>query len=207
MKQEIEFTVICSGDSEVFRALGVPLAEALAAGSPEIQIRKKAFPEVLQLSGRPVAGAGAVAAAIGVIAFLSSWALKKALDELYSSTIRPKIIDVLRSAAAQALSRSTGKKWLFQLGVWYEQERVFILLVLVGDSLMEVTAQEHLLPQLHAQAINWIRENRTDLPVHVYIAEDGKANLAPITFNHAADAQSFLERCWPIVIPTDGTSP
>jgi hypothetical protein len=202
----ITFQVICAGNSAVLRAIGIPLCEALEADPTGIEIREQELPAVLQIDKRPVAGVSAIAATFGVIAFLGSWAAKKTLDELYASKIRPKIDEVVRSSKAQELRNKPGKKWLFQLGVWYEEERVFILLVLVGNDLKQVMAQELLLPQLHSQALNWLRENSSNAPVHLYIAEDGKANLAPITFDHAAEAQRYLEGLWPVVIPSDGSS-
>jgi hypothetical protein len=201
----ISFQVVCGGDSEILRALGIPLCEALEADVDGIEMRRDDVPAILNVSQRPTASVSGVAAILGVLAFLGSWAAKKTLDEIYTSRIRPKIDEVLRSAAAQALSRKRGK-WLFQLGVWYEEERVFILLTLAGDNVNEVITQEVLLPHIHSHAVNWVRENGGDPPVHLYIVENGRANLAPITFNDAADAQRYLERLWPVIIPTDGSS-
>jgi hypothetical protein len=187
----------------VFRALGIPLTEALEAGG--IEFRKEDLPAFLRAPGRPVAGASSIAAVFGVLVFLGSWAAKKVLDELYATKLRPKIDEVVRSPKAQALRGSPGKKWLFQLGVWYDEERVLILLTLVGNNLRAVMAQEHLLPQLHALALDWLRENPSGSPVHLYIAEDGKANLAPLVFEHVLEAQRYLEGLWPVIIPTDGS--
>jgi hypothetical protein len=200
----ITVQVICGGDSRVIRALGIPLAESLKADGVEFREQGDA-PEFLQASGRPMAGAGAVAAVFGVLVFLGSWGAKKLLDELYATKIRPKIDEVVRSTEAQALKSGRGKKWLFQLGVWYEEERVLILLTLVGDNLRAVMAQEPLLPQLHALALTWLRENRSAAPVHLYIAECGRANLEPLLFERASEAQGYLEGLWPNIVPTDGT--
>jgi hypothetical protein len=202
----ITFGTIFGGNLEVLRVLGRPLAEKLEAALPPdgIELHTDELPGPLQWHPNPQMGVDAIAATIGVLAFLSSWAAKKVLDEIYVTKIRPKIEEVFNSTSARSLPNKPGKKWLFQLGVWYEEERVLILLTLVGDNLKQVLAQEYLLPSLHSQAVNWLIQNGTDSPIHLYLAEDGKANLAPLKFTHISEAQLYIEALWPVIIPTDG---
>ncbi len=204
-EDRITFKTSCSGNPAVFHALGIPLSAMLEAELlPDgVEFHTGPMPDPLKVLPQPPQAAGEVIAAIiGVFAFLGPLAAKKVIDEIYSAKIGPKIRDVLDSTSAKLLPNKPGKKWLFQLGVWYEEDHVLILLTLVGDSLKEVHAQEHLLPTLHSQAVNWLIQNTNNSPVHLYIAEDGKANLSPLTFDHINEAQEHLKKCWPLIIPT-----
>lgn len=197
----ITITTICRGNASVFRALGIPLSDALDADDG-IDLHEGDVPPPLQTEPHPQMGAAAIAAMIGVLVFFGSWAARKVLDEFYEAKIRPKIKHIFESSDAKGLSNNPGKKWLFQLGVWYKEERVLVLLTLVGDSLNKILRQEHLLPTLHSHAVDWLIQHGTDSPVHLYIAEDGKANLEPLTFNHVTEAQRYIEELWPVIIPT-----
>ena len=197
----IKLTTICGGNSTVFRTLGIPLSEALESDAA-LDVHDGDLPAPLQTEPRPQMDAAAIAATIGILAFLGSWAAKKVLDEIYAAKIRPKIKEIFGSSDAQSLPNKPGKKWLFQLGVWYEEEQVLVLLTLVGDSLHEILEQEHLLPTLHSGAVDWLIRNGADSPVHLYIVENGNANLEPLTFNHVTESQRHIEDLWPIVLPT-----
>lgn len=198
----ITVSTFCNGNSSVFRALGVPFSQSIEVDDA-IDIHNGDLPLPLQLQPRPRMAAGAIVAGIGVlIVFVGSWAAKKILDEFYAIKIRPKLRKVLGAPDAATLPNGPTNKWLFQVGIWYDEEAVFILLTIVGDSLEDLLRQEHLIPLLHSHAVAWFSQHGAKSSVHLYIAEAGRANLEPLTFNHVMEAQSYLDGRWTILSPT-----
>lgn len=203
----IRIRIICAGDSAVFRTIGIPLSEKIEAdlSSEGIEFHTGELPELLQLDSRPRNDISVIAATIGMLVITAGRLVaQKFFDEFWAAKISPTIQKVFNSTKVQSLANKPGKKWLFQLAVLHEEEHVLVLLTLVGDTLKEVCTQELLLPSLHSQAVNWLIQNRNDSPVHLYIAEHGKANVAPLTFDNNCDAQRYIKSLWPVIIPTDG---
>jgi hypothetical protein len=194
------FRTIAGGNSTFFRVVAVPLSASLESELPKhgIPLNDGLADDILTIDERPKAVGGAIAGIAGVVLFFGSWAAKKALDEIYAK-IRPKIVDVFSRSDEEL--KSIERKKLYQVGIWYGDKRVFILVTFVANSFAEILTHERLLPTIHANAVNWITQNGSHKCVHLYLVEDGRSNVAPLEFDNWFRAQGYIENQWPASPP------
>lgn len=139
--------------------------------------------EVLQVKRGPTADAGFLTTiSVGVIFFVAGWAGNKFLDELYEARLRPRIKPWLNKLDVGLAKNSKKSPKQLQVGIWYEDRKVLVLVVIEENSYKEMIESESLVASAHENAALWIEKNGVVAPVHVHMIKDGVTNIEPKTF-------------------------
>lgn len=208
---QCSYTTLVSGDASFFGDVGVPLAHALEMDLRDSGIYRHdgALDDALKMSGEATNALSLIAGVVGITLYIG----KKVLDDAYTATIHPIVKKVLENVYAtkiqpivkRVLGQTDDKlthansryKKVYQLGLWYEQDRVLVLAAIVGDSFSDILKHQDLLPTIHVKAVTWIMENGRQKAIHFYIVEGGVVNAAPMLFDTLIEAHSHLVSRYP----------
>ncbi len=104
------------------------------------------------------------------------------LDEVYEAKLRPRIKPWLNKLDNGLAPNSTESPKQLQVGTWYEDRKVLVLVVIEADSYQEMIESESLVSRTHENAATWIEKNGVVAPVHVHMIKDGIMNIEPNVF-------------------------
>jgi hypothetical protein len=181
--------LISFGPSHFLRAVVIPLANDIEGIAKDHPVRGDDAVWSPGLSGKPQAGMTLLAGFVGVVAFVGSWAAKKALDELYIHKLSPLIRTAL---SAYLQSSTTGKKYAVSLLVNNSAARISILIAAVGSSIEEIEISETLIGPVLSGAVRRASQSAGPNQVHLYTIENGYANVDPFVFSDISGAMSYL---------------
>ena len=194
---ECGYTVFSDGDKSWIRNVSIPLAEALeqiATDDNSISLRDE-LPEYLDVDSRTTAdGAILIGGVVGVFAFFASWLATKILDDVYEAKFQPAIKNALKSANAKLQGANATEPKMLQLGISYADKRVFILIGIVADTFDEILHSEHMIKSVHANAVDWIKNNDLQHAIHLYIINRGNVNLEPELFENLELAHLHIRK-------------
>ena len=133
--------------------------------------------------GRPaVWGVGELIALVLFLgASIGSWAVGKVCDELYANKVRPAL-KALKDRLSNLWSNEDGtlfQQHTFQFGVWYDVDRVFVLVIAEYNTPKELDVIDDLIPRAHRAAFAWIEKNGVSHPVMVYRIRQGALSDQP----------------------------
>lgn len=193
------YTTLVGGDAAFIRAVGIPLVEALDATIPADGIcRDESEPDdALAINDRPRNDVVAIAGIVGVVLYFGSCITKKILDDIYAVKIQPKVKEILGQADNRLSGANSRKKKMYQFGIRYAEQRVFVLIGVVGETFDEVLGQCHLLTTIHTNAVHWIKDSGRQKPIHLYVVQDGCVNVAPLLFDQLAEAHGYIDKLFP----------
>lgn len=191
-------TLVC-GDASFIEAAGIPFVKLLDDSLPTdgISRNEPELDSALAINAHLRNDMAAIAGIIGVMLYFSSWITKKILDDIYTVKIQPKLKEILGQTDEQLSDANSRKKKMYQFGVWYAEQRVFILVGIVGDTFNDILEQCQLLTTVHANAVHWIKENGRQETIHLYIVQDGQVNIVPLLFEVLAKAHSHIDKLFP----------
>ena len=129
--------------------------------------------------------------------FLASYIGKKVLDDVYSAKLQPIVKRILGHTDDKLTHANARFKKVYQLGVWYEQREVLVLVAVVGDSFGDILRRQQVLTTVHTNAVTWIMQNGRQKAIHFYIVDKGIANAGPLLFDTVMQAQKHLATCYP----------
>ena len=190
-----EYTVFAGGDSRFFSSVAFPLTAALEEelrGDDSVKKTKK-LPDFLHVDSRPQADASVIiGGVVGIFMFFTSWLGKKVLDEIYEAKFRPAIKRALGEVDNNMSKEKKRSLTMLQVGVSYNDKRVFILIGIVGYTFSEILASEHMLASVHRNAVEWIENNSFAEPILLYIINHGNVNVEPIRFDSLIHADRYI---------------
>lgn len=198
---QCRYTTFVRGDESFFRAVGIPLANALEGlPSSEISHKDGDLDESLAVNKHPQNVPVLIGGAVAVFLFITGRIAGKIVDDFYTAKIQPIVKRVLGQSDQKLTGAIVRKKKMYQRGVWYDQERILILIVIVGDSFGEILNHHDAIPAVHATAVTWIAVNGRHKAIHLYLLEDGRVNAMPLLFDtliaanqHVENQQSFVK--------------
>lgn len=171
-------TTFATGNAGIMRE-AARLADALA----DLPQCREPLPEVLQVPKGLARNDLIVGSLIGIAVLI----VKDAFHDVYVTIIQPRLKPWLEKIHERLPGGRRSEKKAFGVGAWYEEYGVFVRVDLIGASFVEIVQQEHLIPDVHAKAIQWIEANGVQKPVHYYKIENGQFNAAPLLFNHVLE--------------------
>jgi hypothetical protein len=180
------YRVAASGNSDFYRAVSIPLAEALEHDLKRDDSATVAndLPDYIDISSEPMAdGAVLIGGIVGVFAFFASWLATRLLDDIYESRFQPAIRRALGTADQRMHGANASKSKVLQVGISYADKRVFILIAIIAETFADVLNSEHMIKTVHHNAVLWIENNAFTEPIHLYIVNRGSVNLEPRLFN------------------------
>ncbi|MEO7300695.1 MAG: hypothetical protein ABI042_19190 [Verrucomicrobiota bacterium] len=188
---ECKYFTLAGGDAPFYRAVVVPFVDAIENDLFSNGIHRKDNPldDCLKTNENVQNAPVLIAGIVGVILFVGARIGGKILDEIYTAKIQPIVKRLFAQADRKLTPQLTCKKKMYQMGVWYEQQRVLILVAIIGCSFEEILNQHDLLTTIHANAVCWITENGLQKPIHLYRLEGGKVNAVPLLFDSLMEAQ------------------
>jgi len=197
------YTTFISGDSDFFSEIGIPLAGELKKHLPSFGIsqNKNNLDESLVVSRAPTNNVVAIAGVVGIIFFVGSRIAGKIIDDIYIAKIQPKVKEILGQAEKNLTGANARKKKMYWFGVWYAEPRVLVLVTAVGDTFEQILNQNDLIVATHANANSWIEKNGRHKTIHLYLLENGRANVTPILFDSLMEANSYINKQFPFEIP------
>lgn len=189
---EYQFTTLVSGNSSFYKHVGIPLAGALERYLPNEGIYHVGddIDEALALSRQPKAFVSLVAGTVGVVLFVAGSLSKDVLHDIYIAKIQPTVKKVLASADKKLDGENVKGAKAYEAGFWYAEERVIILVAIIGDSFNTILKYHDMISDIHQSGIKWVQKNGRQKTVHLYKVEHGKVNLEPFLFKTLAEAKS-----------------
>ena len=189
------YTVFSGGDECWIRNISIPLTEALkqiAMHDDSITFRDE-LPDYLAVDSRPTAdGAILIGGVVGVFVFFASWLATKILDDVYEAKFQPAIKKALGSADTKLSGANAKKPIILEVGISYTDKRVFILIGIVADTFDEILRSEHMIKSVHKNAVEWINNNDSQHPIHLYVINRVNVNLEPELFENLELAHRHL---------------
>jgi len=185
----VSTSVLLMGQGHFIREVAAPLSEALeeiALEHPTSQEEQEWRPRFLtgyQASLTELSGLA------GVVLFIGSWAATKALDELYDRTLKPTINKVLGDFFGH---RDSDKKYGATLVINNLQEKVSILVVIVGRDIQEIETGERQVSSVIACALETARLVAKPETVHLYLIESGQVNDHPWVYDNLEQAMRHM---------------
>jgi len=193
-KTAVSVTTMVSGGAGFIREVGVPFARDLETSCDNTTVEfARELPEFLDHdSGFRNDGGVSIGVSIGVGVFLASWAGEKVLDEIYDKHIKTHVQKALGTSDAKLAGADSKKPRMLQVGISYNDEKVFILIGLIGDTFDEILVLEPQIKQIHGLAKLWIEANNFDSTVHLYLLRKDRCNLKPVEFATLNSAHQYL---------------
>lgn len=187
MNNKIEYTFLSSGDAFSLRNSLIPFVCDVEQDLPVKNLDELdevySIGDIFKIKSGPTADAGFLTTiAVGVVVFVGGWAGKKLLDEVYEEKLRPRIKSWLEKLDGGLASNSKESPKQLQIGIWYEDRKVLVLVVIEADSYKDMIDSEPLVSAAHENAINWIEKNGVLSPIHVHIIRGSDVNIEPMTF-------------------------
>ena len=176
---ELCFTTIAGGDSRFVREVAVSFAESLEAAFAAHGVqedRSWTEDEMLHIDQRPKADLGSGASFVGLLIFLSGWAANKLLDEIYEKSLGPAIrkkLDTLVRTGRKGIGRRGESAFLF--GVWFQDSRLLVLVLVPGDHLSDVSASRVQLTEVLARGVRFAVATRATGVIHTYVIDNSAA--------------------------------
>jgi len=182
-------SLISFGPSHFLRGVVIPLAEDVERIAKDHPVEGDDAEWSPGLSGNPQAGFTLLSGVVCVVAFIGSWAAKKALDELYTHKIGPLLRNAL---SAYFHSHATGKKYAVSLLVKNSSARTSIVIAAIGSSIEEIERSESLISSVLASALQRASQSGGASQVHLYTVEDGRSNIDPLVFADISGVMGHL---------------
>lgn len=193
------YSVVASGGATFMREVCAPLSEQLEADFPgQVAMLRgtadRTTPPGLETPQGPKALPGAVDAMVGVMVFLGVWGIKRLLDDVYELKIRPRVRKLLGEADKTA-QLSSGRSRAFLFAVSYGSAERTVVAIALGETLAEVAANEHFVPEVHLHAYELLeRGDQQGRPVLAYLISDGRFSSEPLLFENIVQVHEFLRR-------------
>ena len=192
MNSNSDYTFFTSGDSFSLQNSLIPFVcdaeKYLSVKNLDELGQEYSIGDVLKGKRGPTADAGFLTTiAIGVVAFVGGWAGKKLLDEIYEAKLRPRIKPWLEKLDSGLAPNAKENPKQLQIGIWYEDRKVLVLVVIEADEYKDMIESEPLVSITHENAAKWIERNGVVSPVHVHVIKDGNINVEPMTFGSAEE--------------------
>ena len=131
----------------------------------------------------------ALSAFVGIVLFVSGWSAKKALDEIYETTLKAK----LRALFAKFFESETyGKKYAVCLLVNSLEQRVSIVVAIVGKDIDEIDLAQRQVSSVMASAMDTARRTCLSDSVHLYILEGSQVNAHPWVYGSLKEAMRHM---------------
>jgi hypothetical protein len=186
-----QFTTLVSGNESFYEHVGIPLAGALESCLPDEGISQVGanMDSALSLNRQITASASLIVGTVGVLLFVAGSISKDLLHDIYIAKIQPAVNKILNSADKKLEGENAKGEKAFEVGFWYSEERVIILIAIFGDSFKEILKYHDMVKDIHRNGVSWIQRNGRQKTVHLYKVESGKVNLEPYLFDTLAEAK------------------
>ena len=184
------------GQGHFVRRVANPLHDALEdlakayPTSPEEEAWEPELPHGLYASFTALSGIA------GVVIFIGGWGAKKALDELYETSIKAKVRKVLEDFFQ---SDSSKKKYGISLLINKMPERISIVVATVGQDIGEIELGQRQVRSVIARAIGTASDIAAPNTVHLYLIEAGNVNDHPWIYGSLAEAMGHMSNMSPAV--------
>jgi hypothetical protein len=182
------------GQAHFVRKVAIPLHEALEdlarayPASPEEEAWEPELPHGLYASFTALSGLA------GIVLFIGGWGAKKALDELYDSTIKTK---VRKALGGFFQSDSSGKTYGVSLLINKLPERISIVVATVGKDMGEIELGQRQVSSVIARAMDVASKIAAPNTVHLYLIEAGTVNDHPWIYSSLTEAMRHMSRMSP----------
>jgi hypothetical protein len=183
---QLSYAILSSGNSKIFRAISIPLASNIETMADDAGLKHRPLPDngVFTINSNPRAICTEGAAAVGILLFVGSWFASKILDEIYEIKLKPIIRKVIQKADEIELFSSKKHTFSFIVGIHYEDQGKLVIVALKTNKKNDLLENLEFINNFHTIALRNIEQTSDELPIHLYIVEDGKANQEPIRLNN-----------------------
>lgn len=192
----VGYTSVCAGDASFLRALPIPLASDLEVVAKEAEIKHENLPtiDVFAVDKRPKNLGLESAVAAGIILFVGSWFAKKLLDEIYDLKLKPVIRRVIQKSDEITIFGKKKRSFVFLVGVYYRDEEKLVLVALKAKDKAVLVNDLERIRDVHTSAYRKLTMPEYDRPLHLYVLENGQANVEPIQLRNMQEAYETIAR-------------
>jgi len=190
MNSEIGYSILSSGNARFLRALPIPLASNLASIAEDSGLKYRQLPDdmVFAVDSRPKALGFEAAAAVGILLFVGSWFASKILDEIYDIKLKPIIRNVIQKADEIIIFGTRKRPLSFVVGINHQDIEKLVIVVLKTNEKGELLDKLEMIKNVHATARLNLEQAKYELPLLLYIIQDGRVNLEPIQLHNIQEA-------------------
>lgn len=132
---EISENILCGGNADFIRKVGIPVNEAVSVIAKEYPVSEE---RAIELDTRPQGHLSELAGIIGICSFVGSWFATKALDEVYAHKISPLIKRLLRNY----IREPSGRMYGLTISCFNREKDVHLLIACVGSTVDEIESAE-----------------------------------------------------------------
>jgi hypothetical protein len=138
---------------------------------------------------------GAMNAFFGyAIAGIGLYLLKKAADDWYDVSVKPRLKKVFEAFDKKVIPTNKRARKVFILSVWHEQYNVVISVAVIDDDFDQIVAQLDQVGVVQRNALAAVESGGVLAPVHLYTIEAGRVNTKPELLERVDELLHMLPR-------------
>lgn len=184
---QIKYTYLLKGQNTFMKialnAIDSELHPILTATDWEESSEDLKSSKALNINMHPTMAAGSISIlGIGLVLFVGNWGGNKLLDEIYESTLKEPVTNLLNKIFSE--SKIPKNKLIeYQQLVTFEDLDLTILIRLPVKRKEEISQSLGKLINIHKLAAEWINTNGRGAAIHCYLVENGTCNIEPVFYD------------------------